>query len=325
MRIRAVLSGALFVLLGLVACDQVSDKGKSGTVIRIGWQSQWVNQGQIALVLQNSPLLANAGVKASFTQFTYGAPMSEAAAAGQIDVALAGDQPVLTLVTRSPDWVIAARLTRYRSAILVPASSPLKSLDDLRGKKLAAAFGSTTHRDLMRILRDRGLGGEVTPIHLEGSEHAAVMSTPGWRGIDAIATWDPIIAEALQRGYARILYDWPSPGLVAVRRGLIQKDRPAVIRFLSAYKAAYVWYAEHASSVDADYSRVSRLPLPAYLYPKMAAYEPNMSARRLADVHVELTPELLVEIQRNADEAAELKLIPPIRDIRSVSDTTLFK
>jgi len=313
------------LLIGVLGCSNENTTEDSRT-LRIGWQPQWANQGQISVVLQESELLEEANIEGKFIPFAYGAPMTEAAAAGELDIVFAGDQPVLTLVTRSDDWVIAARLTRFRSAILIPKTSTIRSLEDMKGKRLAAAFGSTTHRDLVRLLDESGLQDEIEPIHLDGAQHAAVMqSSENWTGVDAIASWDPIVAVALSSEAASALVEWPSPGLVAVRKSLIQENRPLVVSFMNAYRHAYVHYAENSSKFDMMYAKISRLPLELKQYEELASFEPNMNARTVSEVDVILNPDLLAETQRDAEIAAMLGIIPYAPDIDKVSDSSLFE
>ena len=137
-------------------------------------------------------------------------------------------------------------MTRYRSAIVVPLYSNVKKLEDLRGKKIAVAFGSTTHRDLARILRDAHLEDLVQVVNLDQAEQAGVIATGNahrWGGeLAGIATYDPTIARGLTEK-ARILHAWASPALVAVREDLLKSRPEAIQGFLRAYREAYVTYA----------------------------------------------------------------------------------
>ena len=185
----------LFALLAIFGgCSKSSkdsqnlqgDKQIKTTVpIRLGWQPPWANQGQLVAILKNTDLLAKEGVNVEYFPFSYGGPMTEAAIAKEIDVVFAGEQPVLTLLSKSSDWRIVARMVRYRSAIVVPVGSKLQSLADLKGKTIAAAFGSTTHRDVVRILTENNLLDQVKLVSLDQAEQAGVIERGGeerWGG-----------------------------------------------------------------------------------------------------------------------------------------------
>ena len=315
--------------LFLAECSKPAANKPSGApTLRLGWQPPWANQGQIVEVLKHSDLLTKAGISVEFVPFSYGGPMMEAAVANQIDIAFAGEQPVLTLVSKSADWRIVARMTQYRSAIVVPVGSPIRSLSDLRGKTIATAFGSTTHRDLVRVLSDAGLEGAVTLVSLDQAEHAAVIQKGGtekWGELDAIGTYDPTIAAAVARGQARVLYAWASPGLVAAREKIIRERRPELEKFLLAYVDAYAVYAKDPARANAWYSGESRLPLTDSQYAEIAAFEPNMSAKDAAAVDVRITDEVIRNATRNADVALKLGILKSKLDVRILSDLTLLR
>lgn len=253
--------------------------------------------------------------------------MTEAALAGRIDLVFAGEQPVLTLLSRSSEWRIVARLTSYRSAILVPTNSTVRSLAALKGKTIATAFGSTTHRDLARILADDHLAPLVKVVSLDQAEHASVIQRGGqgkWGEVDDIATYDPTIAAALAQGKARILHAWASPALVAVHQRLIATRRSDLDAFLRAYATAYTLYAANPTQANAWYSEESRLPLDDADYAAIAEFEPNMHARTLADVDVRITDTVLAQANRNAEVALELGIIKSKPDLQALADLTFF-
>lgn len=322
------LSLLFLVVLVATGCSPKTP-GNSSEPIKLGWQPPWANQGQLATILKRTDLLQQQNVKVDFVPFSYGGPVSEAAMAGQIDIMFAGEQPVLTLLSRNPDWRVVARLTRYRSAIVVPLSSTVKQLTDLRGKKIATAFGSTTHRDLVRILRDKGLEGSVQLVHLDQAEHAGVMAAGGdkqWGGeLAGIATYDPAIASGVSQKKARILHAWASPALVAVREEIL-KSRPDALRgFLRAYREAYVTYAKNPTQANAWYTEESRLPLLDEDYAAIAAFEPNLQAQSIDEVDVRLTDSVLADTERNAEIAFEMGILKTKPDIRKLADMTLLE
>jgi ABC-type nitrate/sulfonate/bicarbonate transport system substrate-binding protein len=316
------------VFLGSVGCKPTQSQNESER-IKLGWQPPWANQGQLVTILKRTDLLQRQQVQVDFVPFSYGGPMSEAAMAGQIDVMFAGEQPVLTLLSRSPDWRVAARLTRYRSAIVVPLSSPVKQLSDLRGKKIATAFGSTTHRDVIRILKEAGLIGSVKVVSLDQAEHASVIasgSSKQWGGgLAGIATYDPTIASGVSQGKARVLHSWASPALVAVREEFLRSHPDKLRGFLRAYRKAYVAYAANPKQANAWYAAESRLPLSDDDYAEIASFEPNLKARNIDEVDVRLTEEVLAEAERNAQIALEIGILKSKPDVRTASVTTLLE
>ena len=290
--------------------------------LRLGWQPPWANQGQIVEILKHTDVLARHHVKVDFLPFTFGGPMTEAALAGQLDIFFAGEQPAMTLIGRDPNWRFVARMVNYRSAIVVPIESPIKSIADLKGKTIGTAFGSTTHRDAVRILGDAGLqyGHDYELISIDQAEHAAVIEKGGrasWSGVDAIATYDPTIAIAVSRGLARVVTEWRSHAVVTASLATVEHRHTDLANFLAAYIEAFAIYAKNPQQANAWFEVDSRLPLTAAVYQTIANYEPNLSATSTASVNILLDDAFLSESQRNVSIAQTIGLLRTPIDVRS--------
>lgn len=303
------------------------------TPIRVGWQPPWTNQGQIAMVLKYSNILELNGLKGEFMPFTYGGPMTEAALTGEIDVMFAGSQPVINLISKDKRWKIVARMANYRSAIVVPMESPIKDIKDLKGKIVATAFGSTTHRETVRILKEAGLDPitmkDVQLKNLDQAEHTGLIqrgkpTDKNWAGIDAISTYDPTAALVVSKGLARIVKDFETPAVVAMREDFIQNRRQNVINFLKSYIEAFYYYAIHQEQADSLYATEARIDIDPSLYKDISAIEPNMRARSINDVNVALTEDFQKVLQRDADLALELKILKNPLVMTNQIDSTLM-
>ena len=65
--------------------------------IRIGWQTTWATQGQLAVILMKTDILRSAGFEPEFVGFSYGGPLNEGALAGEVDVAEGLDQALVDI------------------------------------------------------------------------------------------------------------------------------------------------------------------------------------------------------------------------------------
>jgi sulfonate transport system substrate-binding protein len=78
------------------------------------------------------------------------------------------------------------------SAIVVPSDSPIKTLADLKGKKIALQKGSSAHYLLVRAVEKAGLQwSNIQPIYLAPADARAAFER---KAVDAWAIWDPFYA-----------------------------------------------------------------------------------------------------------------------------------
>jgi len=327
MKKTLVLSLVAALALVSVSCSQTP---QPRAALKVGWQPPWANQGQLVEVLKHTDLLAKKGIEVDFRPFTYGGPMTEAALAGEVDFLLVGNQPAITLLGRDSSFRIVARLPNYRSAIIVPRDSPLKTVADLRGGiRLATAFGSTTHRDTVRRLRDQGVDLEkgVSLVNLDQAEHASLVARGGgsqWGDIAAVATYDPTVAVSIANGHARILEEWPSPAVVVVRGAVLQNRPDDVSGFLAALIEAHAVYATRPSEFNKLYEVDSRLPLTDEVYKSMASFEPNLSMTTPTLVDLGFNEETLLSYEKDVETALSLGILKKTVPIRSLVDQDMI-
>jgi sulfonate transport system substrate-binding protein len=184
----AALLGSLIGLLPGTASAQ--DK-----VIGIGFQKY----GNLILLKGRGGLesrLAALGYKVEWKEFPSGPPLLEALNAGAIDFGQTGETPVIFAQVAGVPFVYAAYEppAPKGEAILVPRGSPIKSVADLKGKKIALNKGSNVHYLLVRALESAGLKySDVEPAFLAPADARAAFE----RGaVDAWVIWDPYQAAA---------------------------------------------------------------------------------------------------------------------------------
>ena len=179
-------------------------RAASATRFRIGWQKN----GVLALANRKGALekrLAARGITVEWSEFTSGPPLLEALGAGALDFGATGDVPPLFAQAANGNLVYAGiyRGSPEGSAILVRQDSPIKTLADLKGKKLAFKRGSSAHNVAVKALAKAGLTpSDVEAIDLSPPDAAAAFKTGA---IDAWSIWDPYLAIAEADPQTRIL------------------------------------------------------------------------------------------------------------------------
>ena len=195
----AILS--ISVVVASVGVSYGQDK-----VVRVGYQKY----GKLVLLKGKGTLeekLKPLGYKVTWTEFPSGPPLLEALNVGAIDFGIAGETPPIFAQTAGAPLVYLAYdpPAPQGEAILVPKDSKLKSVADLKGKKVALNKGSNVHYLLVRALEKAGLKyTDIEPVFLAPSDALAAFS----RGaVDAWVIWDPYEAAAEASTGARILAD----------------------------------------------------------------------------------------------------------------------
>ncbi len=178
-----------------------ADKAKT---VRIGYQKS----GAFLLVKQDGSLekkLAPLGYSVEWREFPSGPPVVEALNAGALDVAHSGDAPLIFAQAAGVPFVYfgVSVPSPESSGIVVPKDSPLQTLAELKGKKVAFAKGSSAHYLVALALEKAGLTfADIKPIYLQPPDaRAALLSGT----VDAWAIWDPFLAAAEIDAQARSL------------------------------------------------------------------------------------------------------------------------
>ncbi|MDV2986770.1 UNVERIFIED_CONTAM: sulfonate ABC transporter substrate-binding protein [Methylobacteriaceae bacterium AG10] len=174
--------------------------------VRIGYQKY----GTLVLLKGRGnlePKLKALGYRVQWSEFPSGPPLMEALNAGAVDFGSAGETPPIFAQAASDALVYVAHepAAPRGEAILVPKNSPIQSVADLRGKKVAFNKGSNVHYLLVRAVEAAGLTlDDITVAYLAPADARAAFE----RGaVDAWVIWDPFFAAAEAGGNARVLAD----------------------------------------------------------------------------------------------------------------------
>ena len=222
-----LFAGAAAVL-ALPASARAQD---SATDFRIGWQKG----GVFALAKTSGAIearLAPRGITVTWAEFTSGPPLLEALGANALDFGSTGDVPPLFAQAAGGDlvYVAASPGSLEGSAILVKQDSPIKTLADLKGKKVAFKRGSSAHNFIVKALRSAGLTLEdVNALDLGPPDAAPAFAN---NQIDAWVIWDPYYAIAAQDPQTRVLTT--TEGVVdsfgfLQANGAFARDNPTIV------------------------------------------------------------------------------------------------
>jgi len=205
--------------------------------------------------------------KAHWSDFTSGPPMLQAMGSGSVDVGDVGDAPpVFAAAGGSQIAVISALAANPAgSAILVPKTSPIHTVAQLRGKSIAVAQGSSSDYHLLAVLTKAGLTiKDVTPDYLQPAEGQAAFASGH---VAAWDVWSPFIEQAESQDHARILVNGAGISqtysfVVASKAALGNPAKAAAIHdYLQLLAQAYAWAKSHESAWAATWAKATGLPV----------------------------------------------------------------
>eukprot|EP01037_Dinobryon_pediforme_P015222 gene15222-15367_t len=172
--------------------------------LRIGYQKNGpllIAKQQRLLETRFEPL----GITVKWVEFSFGPPLLEALNTNNIDYGTTGDAPPIFAQAAKANLLYVAALPAAGagSAILLPEGSQLKTLADLKGKRIGFSKASSAHALTLAALEKAGLTyADITPVYLSPADGAAAFA----RGaIDAWTIWDPYYAIGERQKGARVL------------------------------------------------------------------------------------------------------------------------
>jgi sulfonate transport system substrate-binding protein len=193
-------------ILAVVALTPFALTQDADNVIRIGYQKY----GTLVLLKARGSLekrLAPMHVEVKWTEFPAGPQLLEGLNVGSIDFGTAGEAPPIFAQAAGADLVYVGNEPPASAgeAILVPKDSPIKTVAELKGKKVALNKGSNVHFLLVKLLEKAGVRyGDIDAVFLTPADARAAFE----RGsVDAWAIWEPFFAAAQRQTGARILAD----------------------------------------------------------------------------------------------------------------------
>jgi sulfonate transport system substrate-binding protein len=238
-----------------------------------------------------------------WVQFQFGPPLLEALGTGAVDIGFVGDTPPIFSQAAKANLVYVGRSPANTSAVVVPKDSPIKSVAELKGKKVAIAKGSSSHNLTIRALKKYGLKFEdIEPVYLPPSDAVAAFTTGK---VDAWTVWDPYLAIAEGRHGARIIAstaekELSSNDFYLANRTFAEKYPQVLKAALQEIGEVSKWAAANVDQLAKISSEVTGVDLDSY----------TVAFKRYAIELHPITDDVVAKQQEVADSFTELKLIP---------------
>ncbi|NEU14354.1 aliphatic sulfonate ABC transporter substrate-binding protein [Methylobacterium sp. BTF04] len=303
-RAWAVLTALAILFLGSVH-SRADEK-----VIRIGYQKYGtlvLLKGKGLLEQRLKPL----GYRVTWAEFPSGPPLLEALNAGAVDLGSAGEAPPIFAQAANPDLLYVAHepAAPKGEAILVAKDGPIRSVADLRGKRVALNKGSNVHYFLVKALEQAGVPYEaITPTFLGPADAAAAFAGGA---VDAWAIWDPYLASGERSTGGRILVDGtdlvPNRQFYLSTKPYAAANGPALDATLAAIGEIDAWAKDNTDAVAAELAPSVGIPAPIL----------TVALRRLTYGVTPLNAAVIADQQAVADSFHRLGMLPKPLDVAS--------
>ncbi len=154
-----------------------------------------------------------AGVDVEFAWFEY-APSMEAFTAGKVDAVTIASCDALVTGAQSGKNIAILATDFSNGNDMIVAKPGIKTVKDLKGKKVGLEVGFVEHLLLLKGLEMNGMTeSDVTLVNTPTHQTAQVLATPD---VDAIAAWQPNSGQALKSvpGSKAVFTSADAPGLI---------------------------------------------------------------------------------------------------------------
>jgi sulfonate transport system substrate-binding protein len=306
-RFRGV-GAALFGIL--IGCSTVASALASDVVtLRVGDQ-----KGGNRALLEIAGLAKDLPYKIEWSEFPAAAPILEALNAGALDVGYTGDLAFLSVyATGAPIKAIGGTRADARTqAILVRNDSPIKSIGDLKGKRLAGTRGGWGQFLIDATLEKAGNGtGDATFAPL-GPVDAKIALVAG--SIDGWAVWEPYVSYAMLKDNARIVANGegltPTITFYVASDQAIATKRAAVQDLVQRLDKARLWSLDHVAEYAKATAELTKLPEDVLL----SAYTAQRTSAIVIDAGV------VKEVQQASDRATRYGILAKTLDVDKALD-----
>jgi sulfonate transport system substrate-binding protein len=270
--------------------------------VRIGYQKN----GVLVIARQQAGLeshFADRRIAIRWVEFPSGPPMLEAMNAGSVDFGAVGDAPPIFAQAAGAAIVYAAgEPATNGQGILVPSNSPIRSIADLKGRRIGFTKGSSAHNVVLQTLEKAGLGyGDIVPVYLAPPDAGPAFANGS---IDAWAVWDPYFAIGETRQNARILINASevarTNAFYIANRGFAADHSAVLGELVDVLAETARWAEAHRDQVAKSLADVTGIPLEIQ----------TLAANRSAFAIGPISEDILAIQQGVADRFFKLGLIP---------------
>lgn len=195
-----ILSASLATVMMLSACSKKTET----TTLNIGYQKY----GLLPIIKARGDLdkaLKQKGINIKWVEFPAGPQLLEGLNVGSVVFGEAGEAPPIFAQAANSKLVYIANqpAAPKAEALIVPKDSNIRSIQELKGKRVVLNKGSNVHYLLLKLLEANHLKlSDIDVVYLPPADARAAFEKGA---VDAWVIWDPFFAAAEQQLGAKVL------------------------------------------------------------------------------------------------------------------------
>lgn len=203
-RTFSLLLGGLAVVANLGSAPSVfAAEDLSKVVLRVGDQT-----GATRAKLEAAGLLKDVPYQIEWSVFAAAVNLHEALKADAVDIGQAADSPTVSAIAGGSKIKVVANFSNggLGSSLIIPAGSPIKTIQDLKGKTISPTTrGSVAHYLTLGVLKKAGLTQDDVKLAFLTPADASAGFQAG--SIDAWGTWGIYLARSIGTLKATVLIE----------------------------------------------------------------------------------------------------------------------
>lgn len=269
------VSAGLAVGVAILAAGWIwhSSSAPAREKVRVGYWTSGVSLG-FGTVLEAEKFLEKQGIEVEYVRFPDLASQIRALASGSIDITFGS--PLSAIYAADEEGVpvkLVAASQPADAVVVVPADSPIKTLADLRGKKVGGTYPTAAVSVLLNTIADQGYGIKPDEYTIVAGNESRLVQFLAQNQIDAsvlrAVTVDQVGNDVKLRTIATVGDEWkkitgndapPYIGTVAATSDFVSKNPEATARVISGLIEAQKWGSANKDQVAKIMEKKANLP-----------------------------------------------------------------
>jgi aliphatic sulfonates family ABC transporter substrate-binding protein len=288
--------------------------------LNLGFQN--TSWGTVGMVAESEKTFEKAGANVRIHRFGSGKETRDAMISGRIDVGVLGGTPFIVGAAKGDMGAIGiAMYAGKTNAIVAAKGSGIKSVADLKGKRVASQLGSATNYVFEnKILPKYGLSkGDVQIVNVTFQNQVAALVG---KSADAFAGVEPFPSVAEVEGLGSVLVDYSQfdmqPVFLAVNAPVMKDKRDALVAFMRGW-------LEAVRIINKEPDRAVKIVWQQF---KDQGYDTKEAVFKLMLGKLEVKPNYVPSLRQYLDEQAQvlvkLKQIKAAPDWSKILDTSVL-